>query len=569
MRVVWRSDPSLSWLTGGIHGLQAVTSFVKAEFSIVPEGGLRMVGRESSRGLVSEKNLLPEQPVSPRDRWRQSIETRLIALLEKRTCWCLMLLTAGYVVVTADRARTKPYWDDELCTYYVASLPRIQDIWSILATGFEQLPPMMHLLIRCCHGALGDSPISTRLPAMVGFWLLCLSLFVFVRRRLPVIYAFTAAVIPCASGAYYYATEARPYGVVLGACGIALICWQKTTMTPRRWGSLVGLTLALAVANCSHYFASLMVPCLALGELVRSRTLKRLDWPVWLALLAGLSVIFGFLPLMHAARAAMPFRGLWVEPLSLLSTLKQLYGPFLNIHVPAIVLAGIVLWLLTRGGNAEWFRLGNSVVDTPVPAHEIVAFGSLVSLPFCLALASFAGILPFARYVIISILGTSVLIVLVLQSTLTPRACLYVLILLIVCFPINARLAKGVDYPQSLVLSSSEISNETELPVVVQDATLLTAFYYGSPDLRNRLYHIRNTEETHLWSDDLARLGAWIPIKVPSYNEFVSSHDRAILEISEEHVKLLKRLIRDGARIELKEFGGGRCLCLVTMPAVH
>lgn len=244
-----------------------------------------MVGRESSSGLVSETNLIPEQPFSPRDRWRQSIETRLIALLEKRTCSCLILLTAGYFFVTMDRARAKPYRDDELCTYYVAKLPRILDIWSILASGFEQLPPLIHLLIRCCHGVLGDSPISTRLPAMVGFWLMCASLFVFVRRRLPVIYAFTAAVIPCASGVYYYAIEARPYGVVLGACGMALICWQKATMTPRRWGSLVGLTLALAVANGSHYFASLMVLCLALGSqsdhALSSGWTGRSGWRYW------------------------------------------------------------------------------------------------------------------------------------------------------------------------------------------------------------------------------------------------------------------------------------------------
>ena len=106
---------------------------------------------------------------------------------------------------------------------------------------------------------------------------------------------------PLVTGAYYYATEARPYGLVLGFSGLALLCWQAATEKDRRLLSLAGLAASLAAAISCHYHAVFVLAALGFAEAVRSRTLRRLDLPLWAALSLGVAPLLAFFPLIRRA----------------------------------------------------------------------------------------------------------------------------------------------------------------------------------------------------------------------------------------------------------------------------
>ncbi len=122
---------------------------------------------------------------------------------------------------------------------------------------------------------------------MLGFWVMCLCLFLFVSRR-SALYGFVAMLFPLVTGAYYYAYEARPYGIVLG---FSLVCWQSAVAGYHRRLSLLSVESCGALSN--HYYALFAAPS-GFGRAVRSLSLRRLDLPVWAAL--GLAVTPVFVP---------------------------------------------------------------------------------------------------------------------------------------------------------------------------------------------------------------------------------------------------------------------------------
>src|SRR5262249_59405280 len=131
-------------------------------------------------------------------------------------------------------------WNDELFTLYIARLPTYADIWSFLASGVEQLPPTFHILARLCMKLFGVNPWALRLPEILGVGVMSLCLFVVVSRRSSAVYGLIAMLLPLVTHVFYYATEARPYGLVLGCAALSLLCWQSAADDRRRGFSLVG-----------------------------------------------------------------------------------------------------------------------------------------------------------------------------------------------------------------------------------------------------------------------------------------------------------------------------------------
>src|SRR6185295_14459378 len=101
-----------------------------------------------------------------------------------------------------------------------------------------------------------------------------------VSRRTSTLYGLLAAALTFATGALRYATEARPYGLVVGFCALALVCWQAAADDHCRKLSLTGVAVAVAAAISSSYYAVLILAPLGAGELVRSLTRRKIDWPV-------------------------------------------------------------------------------------------------------------------------------------------------------------------------------------------------------------------------------------------------------------------------------------------------
>src|SRR4029453_11368820 len=145
-----------------------------------------------------------------------SLESTLTAAVERRKLWALAAFSVAYLAISAVLASTKLLWNDELFTLYTAQLQTYSDIWSLLASGVEGMPPTFHILSRMFLRMFGVNPVALRLPEILGVGVMSLCLFVIVSRRSSAVYGLVAMVLPLVTHAFYYATEARSYGLVLG-----------------------------------------------------------------------------------------------------------------------------------------------------------------------------------------------------------------------------------------------------------------------------------------------------------------------------------------------------------------
>ncbi len=205
--------------------------------------------------------------------------------LETRSAWWIGLLTIAYAITVVLWAREKPFWYDELFTIYMCRLESFGAMWTALKDGADLTPPFLYLAVKWSQAVFGENHVGTRVPMMIGFWLMSLSLYLFLRQRTTATLALVGALFPFATNAFSYAFEARSYGIVLGGAGLALVCWQRAGNVSRRKLWLVGLSLSLGLALLTHCYAILLLFPFFLGEVARTLTGRRVDWPIWLCLL--------------------------------------------------------------------------------------------------------------------------------------------------------------------------------------------------------------------------------------------------------------------------------------------
>jgi hypothetical protein len=210
---------------------------------------------------------------------------RLAARLEKGKYVFLLLFTILYAIGATLHARSKPLWFDEIITVIAASPADAATAWKA-ARDCDSSPPLPHMLTHFSMQWFGTGEIAIRLPAIAGFWVFCLCLFIFT-RRLGIFYALVAMLLPIATEAYSYSYEARAYGMELAFSGLALVSWQAATQGRRRWLACAGISLSLICAIFCHYYALLLYIPLAGAEAFRSLRARRVDWPIWLAFALG------------------------------------------------------------------------------------------------------------------------------------------------------------------------------------------------------------------------------------------------------------------------------------------
>jgi hypothetical protein len=129
--------------------------------------------------------------------------------LERKRLWLLGCWTVFYLVVACVLTQEKPFWNDELFTFYISRQPRLPDVWSALLTGAEQIPPLFFMITRTFTAVLGPTQFGFRLPEILGFWLMSVSMFHFVRARSSATCALIAMTFPMVTAAFDYAYEAR------------------------------------------------------------------------------------------------------------------------------------------------------------------------------------------------------------------------------------------------------------------------------------------------------------------------------------------------------------------------
>lgn len=196
-----------------------------------------------------------------------------------------LILLALYMVLVLLGNR-RHLWHDELYTYYISSAPSIADLWKDLQIDLN--PPLLYLLARASLGLFGAHAFAVRLPSMVALFVASACLYLVVEKRLKSpIYGALAVLAFWPTYAIYFAAEARPYALILGFFGLAMVAWRDARP----------FLLALAVAGMmvSHFFAIFFLTPFLMAELVRFARTKQIRWPMAAALLVPCVLPFFFL----------------------------------------------------------------------------------------------------------------------------------------------------------------------------------------------------------------------------------------------------------------------------------
>jgi hypothetical protein len=350
--------------------------------------------------------------------------TRII----RATPWkAFFSLTVLYVVAVATLSHLKLLWLDELITLHIARLGGPAAIWHALALGADPNPPIIHILVHLCRSVFGEREFALRLPAMLGYWIGMLSLFTYLRRRVPAEWALAGTVLSMAMAAFDYSFESRSYGIFYGLAMLAFLSWSRSVEETRARSSrtiwLIALIVALSMGISTNYFAALAFLPIAAGEL--TRTLRRMqlepegstkavatsiprsvDLRVWTALLIAASPLLAYLPLINRDIAQFAPHA-WNKV-----SLDQVFDSYTQmveiVLYPLLALFGLAGLHHYTAARATQRRRAASLPQTVteettqvLPRHELVGVFFLMLYPFLgYLMASIRGGMLSPRFVI-------------------------------------------------------------------------------------------------------------------------------------------------------------------------
>jgi hypothetical protein len=393
--------------------------------------------------------------------------------------------------------------------------------------------------------------------------------FVCVARRASAFPALCAGVLPLVTTAYYFASEARPYGLVLGFSAIALLCWQAVAPGRFRALWLVGLTSSLAATLSTHYYGIMVMLPLASGEIVRTLKRRRLDVAVWAAFACAAVPLVWHLPLI---RAGTVYSGaFWARPawVNIPDFYFTLLSPMLVPVTMILVLAAIDAMVIRAGRDGAGARVSP-------PVHEVAAVCGFIVIPIvCVILAKFATGAFTDRYALPAIVGFAVLggFIVAVAFTSRPLMALVAVVCLVGWYGL-ARAREWVD-PTSASTPVSDAAlqgavqllrsdPERQLSLVVADPHTFTVLsHYAPPDIRSRLVYLADPDLA------LKRLGhnsvergmidlvkPWFRMNVVDYDTFVAQQPRFLVFGNVGALAFLNWLLPElqahGMRLELR-----------------
>lgn len=356
---------------------------------------------------MSNTSTLPVNPPSRIDKltaWDRAIERAESAAdrIASKSAVVLAAFTILFFAITIELASRKLLWDDEFFTLYLSMTSGWHSLMQALSTGADQHPPSFYLLTHAVLRLFGTTPVTLRLPATAGFWLMCVCLYETTRRVTNRTWAILALLVPTANWSYFYAFEARGYGLMLGFSALALLSWIWAAEGGRRWLSIPLLAISLACAAGSHYYAVFTVIPLAAGEIVRTYCRQRLDPAIWAAFCGILALPVLFVQTIWSARGYSAH--FWARP-NLTAAFDYYpdlsgYSVDLLIAVGALALLSRAILKQTRPAKAEDVR----------PPWLLAAFISFGLLPVLIVFVARFVTHGFTnRYALAAMLGLTVI----------------------------------------------------------------------------------------------------------------------------------------------------------------
>ncbi len=345
-----------------------------------------------------------------------------------------VLFSLIYLAIVAVLSHTKLLWLDELITLHIAQLGSASSIWHALSQAADPNPPLTHLAVLASLRLFGMHEFALRLPAILGYWIGLVSLFLFLKRRLPSIWALAGTILSMANAAFDYSYESRSYAIFYGLAMLALLCWSRAVdpaaSSARRSLSLCGMVLALAAGISTNYFAVLALLPIAGGELVRPLSSHRrthaplsfrpFNLRIWIALALAVTPLFFFRSLIQTSIAHFaPHAWNKVSIDQVFDSYTGMVEVILFPVVALLVLAAAVYFLARMcphcraGLRPAWLsRLADrhaNIHGFAFPEHEITAVFLLMLYPFLgYLVASLHGGMLSPRFVIPVCLGFAI-----------------------------------------------------------------------------------------------------------------------------------------------------------------
>jgi hypothetical protein len=428
----------------------------------------------------------------------------------------LLSLIAGIALyVSLNRA----LWYDELLTLYLSRLPDLPTFWSALKTGPDLSPPLYDLCVRSLLPILGEHPTVLRLPALLAYLAMSYSIYKFVEFRYDFESACIAMVFPAITTGIKYAWEARPYGLLLGFTGLAVLSWQRACAATTRPLAIIGLALGVTGAIWTHYYGVLIVFPLLLGESARIAAGRKIDWQIGATIALCLATLPFLSPLIAHARAQSDT--FWAKP-ELMQMVTFYTWLFKYSLLPIVGCASVALLF----GPSTGALSSDDSVPRGFAVHERVAVAGLALLPVLAVIVSKLGTGAFTeRYALPSLVGLGAMAGALAGWSARPAR---TMILLLLAVWIVALSTKALD-PESAIGGPEQsiyqklVQLEDRLPIVVADGEkFVQANHYADPSVARRLYWLstgKSNFDLHT-RKELGRLADWHPLNIRSLLEF-------------------------------------------------
>ena len=221
-----------------------------------------------------------QQRMSASDRLDSFRNLILKSDVERAAVYSFAVLVAYALVRSLVGAATSTFSYDELCGYIVVRQATVSQMWGALERAVDGQPPGFYVVERLFASIIPNEEIAFRLPFILGFCITTVCIFIFVRRRSGSAYALVCAAVALMTSLFqYYATDARPYSLVIACVAIVLLCYQRAPATG--WMLLMGLMFAVSLTL--NYFAVYALLPFGIAEFVLLLTARDLRWRVWMA----------------------------------------------------------------------------------------------------------------------------------------------------------------------------------------------------------------------------------------------------------------------------------------------
>jgi fumarate reductase subunit D len=416
--------------------------------------------------------------------------------------WLVPVVLAEILTVGTLKAFYKPFWLDEIMGVLIAKLPRSSDIWEVCKSGADNQPALYHYAMRASLRLFGNDALGMRMPSLLGYIFFCFCVYWFVSRRSSPLYGLVAMLFPSLTASWYYATEGRPYALLLACAGLGVVSWQSIVMQRRRGLMLGALALSLLCALNLHYYAVLLVIPFAIAESVRTYCRRKLDPAVWVALLAPLMVLLIYVPVLQASRVNSGIPTAYFAKASLSESLWTFAQEFLGRSIVALVcLAGLYFSVQIFRTQSEGEYVGHTLRRAEFIPEASLVLGFTCFPVFAVALSRFGTHIFFTRYAIAGVLGLAALIGLAASLAFINRkapglalACIFIVLVVHDQRQYDLPLISIMrDAPASVRTEQRipETVTKDELPIAVTNPDDFMQFvYYGSPNLQKRVVYV-------------------------------------------------------------------------------